>query len=71
MPYWIIVSVSYTHLDVYKRQDKLVPFDAGAVRLDAQQGNVGSVPGIVDDVFQAGDVYKRQVPRHGLEPWTN
>ena len=55
-------AVSYTHLDVYKRQEQVGPHLAGAA-LAHPLGPV--VPGAVvgDDVDVQVDVYKRQLWR--------
>ena len=67
-------AVSYTHLDVYKRQDEGVEGVAAAVRLDLTEGSglgggdVARAHAVALDVVLAvlggdvaGDVYKRQL----------
>ena len=45
-------SINAFHLQPFPYE--LIPLDAGTIGLNPQQGNVGSVAGIVDDVLQAG-----------------
>ena len=59
-----VTSVSYTHLDVYKRQAMLVT-PLSPLTVEAAEGLTGQVlnlsfDGSLEDVGGAQDVYKRQ-----------
>ena len=52
-------SINAFHLQPFPNE--LIPLDAGTIGLNPQQGNVGSVAGIVDDVLQAGQTTEKEL----------